>query len=72
MTEQAEKQSTNRKTLRLPGFADRINCSISTARGMVRRGEVDSIRMRRLILIPEAEVDRLLAEGYKPRLPNKS
>jgi len=67
-----EKIEPKHKTLRLPVFASRINCSVAKARKMIRSREIDFIRVGRLILVPEIEAERLLNEGYNPRLTVKS
>lgn len=53
--------------LLLSVFANRLKCSVSKARGMVRRREIDSIKVGRQILVPEYEAERLLNDGYRPR-----
>lgn len=55
------------KNLRLSVFARRVGYEVSTIRKKVWRREIDSIKVGRLVLIPEREVDRLLSD-FRPRV----
>ncbi len=57
----------SRKNLRIAEFADRVGYKVSTIRKKVWRRELDSIKVGRLILIPEKEVERLLAD-FRPHI----
>jgi hypothetical protein len=48
-------------------FSQRLAISVSTARQMVAREEVDVVRIGAKILIPEAEIKRIIQEGLQPR-----
>ncbi len=67
MMKEKTLHSTKQDPLLLSTFADRIKCSVSKARGMVRRREIDSFKLGRQILVPEYEAERLLNDGYRPR-----
>ena len=58
------------QNLRIAEFAKRVGYEVSTVRKKVWRRELDSIKVGRIILIPEREVDRLLAD-FRPRLEIK-
>jgi len=58
------------ENLRISVFAKRVGYEVSTIRKKVWKREIDSIKMGRLLLIPEREVDRLLAD-FRPRVEIK-
>ena len=60
----------NQQNLRLADFAKRVGYEVSTIRKKVWRRELDSIKVGRIVLIPEREVDRLLAD-FRPRVEIK-
>lgn len=55
------------KKLRVPEFAGRTGYAISTIRKMIYRRQIDSFKVGRIVLIPEREVGRLLAD-FRPRV----
>ena len=57
--------------LREAEFAKRVGYEVSTIRKKVWRRELDSIKVGRIILIPEREVERLLSD-YRPRVEIKA
>ena len=58
------------ENLKLADFARRVGYEVSTIRKKVWRREIDSIKVGRLVLIPEREVDRLLSD-FRPRVELK-
>lgn len=58
---------TIESNLRIAEFAKRVGYEVSTIRKKIYRREIDSIKVGRLVLVPESEVDRLLAD-YRPRV----
>jgi excisionase family DNA binding protein len=56
-----------KKNLRLAEFARLVGYEVSTVRKKIHRREIDSIKVGRIVLIPESEVDRLLKD-YRPRI----
>lgn len=59
----AEKIGT---VLTLEEAARRLSLSPWTLRGWVNRKKIGYVRIGRRIALPEAEVERLLREGYHP------
>lgn len=59
------------QNLRIADFAKRVGYEVSTIRKKVWRRELDSIKVGRLVLIPEREVDRLLSD-FRPRVELKA
>ena len=59
------------KNLRIAAFAERVGYEVSTIRKKVSKRELDSIKVGRLVLIPEREVDRLLSD-FRPRIEIKA
>lgn len=55
------------KLLNVSQFAERLGVSKSCIRRWILEGRVSIIKLGRLVRIAEAEVDRLLAEGTRPR-----
>ena len=72
MTKQSGAETLPEQRVRIPGFAHLIGCSIPKVRGLVRRREIDFYKIGRLILVPTSEADRLLKDGYRPRLTTNS
>ena len=50
-------------------FAARLGISVWTARGWCDEGVAASVKIRRKILVPASEVDRLIAENLRPAVP---
>lgn len=48
-------------------FADRMGVTVWTARAWIRKGRISSCKPGGKILIPATEIDRLFAEGMRPR-----
>ena len=59
------------QNLRIAEFAKRVGYEVSTVRKKVWRRELDSIKVGRLVLIPEREVERLLSD-FRPRVEIKA
>ncbi len=55
------------RNLRINEFCERVGYKVATIRKKIYRREIDSIKVGRLILIPEREVDRLLKD-FRPRV----
>ena len=47
----------------IPAAAERLGVSIFTIRRALARGEIESVRVARRVLIPEREIARVCAEG---------
>ena len=58
------------QNLRIAEFAKRVGYEVSTIRKKVWRRELDSIKVGRIVLIPEREVERLLSD-FRPRVEIK-
>ncbi len=58
---------SSNKNLKIAEFAKRVGYKVSTIRKKVWRRELDSIKVGRLVLIPEEEVARLLSD-FRPRV----
>lgn len=58
------------QNLRIAEFARRVGYQVSTIRKKVWRRELDSIKVGRIVLIPEREVERLLSD-FRPRVEIK-
>jgi len=65
-----EVHMDKQENLRIAAFAKRVGYEVSTIRKKVWRRELNSIKVGRLVLIPESEVDRLLAD-FRPRVEIK-
>lgn len=52
---------------RLPEAAKRWNVSVKTARTWVAQGRVAYCRLGRGIRVPLSEVERIIADGYRPK-----
>ena len=59
------------QNLRIADFAKRVGYEVSTIRKKVWRRELDSIKVGRIVLIPEREVERLLSD-FRPRVEIKA
>jgi len=59
------------QNLRIADFAKRVGYEVSTIRKKVWRRELDSIKVGRIVLIPEREVERLLSD-FRPRVEIKN
>lgn len=46
--------------------ADRLGCSIWTIRGWAYAGKIASCKLGSRLMIPESEIDRLIAETLRP------
>ncbi len=55
------------RNLRIQEFCERVGYKVSTVRKKIFLKEIDSIKVGRIILIPEAEVARLLKD-FRPRV----
>jgi excisionase family DNA binding protein len=48
-------------------YAERRKCSISTVRAKILRGDLEIVKLGRLVRIPARELAREIAEGTRPR-----
>ena len=55
------------KNLRIQEFSERVGYRVSTVRKKIFNREIDSIKVGRIVLIPESEVARLLKD-FRPRV----
>ena len=60
------KISIKGELLHIPQAAQRLGLRPSTLRAWVMRQKIGHCRIGRAVRIPEAEVDRILNEGYVP------
>ena len=58
------------KLLRIPEFAERVGYQPSTIRKKILRREIAYHKVGRIIVIPEAEVERLLGNFHPSIQPN--
>jgi excisionase family DNA binding protein len=56
------------EVIRVQEFAQRLQISVWTARQWAYRGKIASCKAGKHLLIPVAEVSRLIAENTRPRL----
>lgn len=57
------------RLLRVQEFADRLGISVWSARRWCYEGKCDSCKLGgKLLMVPESEVDRLIAESLRPRI----
>lgn len=57
------KPEAERATLTIPEVADRLGISRNAAYEAARRGEIPTIRLGKLLRVPRAQLERLLAGG---------
>lgn len=48
-------------------YADKRRCSISTVRAKILRGDLEIVKLGRLVRIPAYELAREIAQGTRPR-----
>jgi excisionase family DNA binding protein len=53
--------------LTVPSFASALNVTPACVRRWLLERKIDAMKIGRLVRIPAREVDRLLAEGLRPR-----
>jgi excisionase family DNA binding protein len=53
----------DRRAMSIREFADALSVSFDSAYRRVQAGEVKSVRFGRRVLIPQTELERILAEG---------
>jgi hypothetical protein len=68
MALEAQKQASDSFLLSLRAFSDRINVSLPTARRMVKRRQVGSVRFNKNIFVPVGEIEKLIQKHIKPAL----
>jgi excisionase family DNA binding protein len=61
------EREMERKALSVSEFSDALGTSNDTTRRRIADGSIRSVRFGRRVLIPRAELDRILAEGCGPR-----
>lgn len=61
------KQSS--QLLSVPEFAAALNVSLACARRWILERRVATIKLGRLVRVPETEVQRLIAGGLRPARP---
>ena len=66
---QARASEKETRLITIHDFAARLSISVWTARGMAYSGRIDSVKIGRLLQVPETEVQRVISEGFRPRLP---
>jgi excisionase family DNA binding protein len=53
--------------LRVPDAAGKMNISVKTLWGWISQGRIGVVRLTgRAVRIPEAEIERIISEGYSP------
>ena len=57
------EKRTKKKTLTVPEAAEILGIGRSSAYEAARRGEIPTIRIGKLLLVPTAQLDRMLAGG---------
>lgn len=53
--------------LTVPEYAAKRKCSVSTVRAMILRGQLEVVKLNRLVRIPASELLREIQQGTRPR-----
>ena len=54
------------KLLSVPQFSERFGVTVACSRRWLLERRIAHVKVGRLVRIPESEVDRLLAQGFRP------
>jgi excisionase family DNA binding protein len=57
------------KLLSVPEFAEALGVTPACIRRWLLEQKVSSIKIGRLVRVPESEVDRIVSQGYRPAKP---
>lgn len=61
------------RLLSIPQFSDALNLTVSGARRWVLERRVAHVKVGRLVRIPESELNRIVANGFRPaRQPERN
>jgi len=63
---------TIKRLLTVPEFADALGITQAGVRRWIMERRIATIRLGRLVRIPSAELDRLIAEGLRPAKPPRA
>jgi hypothetical protein len=60
------KASPHALLISIEEFANRMGCSISTARKLAYGRRISTVKFNKNLMVPASEVDRLIAENLTP------
>lgn len=60
--------STGALLISIEEFARRMGCSLSTARKLAYGRRISTVKVTKNLMVPVAEVDRLIAENLTPAI----
>lgn len=66
------KKDYSSQLLTVPEFAEALRVTVAAVRRWLLLRRINSFRVGKLCRIPSSEVERLLAEGARPRMEKRS
>ena len=59
------------RLLSVPQFSERLGVTVACGRRWLLERKIAHVKVGRLVRIPESEVDRLLAQGFRAARPGR-
>jgi excisionase family DNA binding protein len=63
--------ATNQRLISVKDFGALLGVSLWTVRGWAYKGRVASVKLGARMMIPTTELDRLIEENLRPRIPRE-